>query len=178
MSKIILITGGARSGKSRFAEELARKSGKSVAYLATAEALDQEMTERIAKHKSQRPSHWLTLEEPIQIDRSIAALNGNADLILLDCLTLWVSNLIHQKPDYCAQEVEQAGRNLIIQSMQTVRKNNKTLIFVSNEVGMGIIPDNPLNRVFSDMTGRINQIVSAEADEVYFMVSGIPLKVK
>jgi adenosylcobinamide kinase/adenosylcobinamide-phosphate guanylyltransferase len=174
MSKIIFITGGARSGKSRFAEETAGKISDKVAYLATAEALDEEMKARIDHHKNRRPKTWLTLEEPVEVHKAIQNLNGSADVILFDCLTLWTSNLIHKFP----KNAEYRALEMLEACFLKVKNSNQSLILVSNEVGMGIIPDNPLNRMFADVQGRINQFVSREAGEVYLMVAGIPVKVK
>jgi len=174
VSKIILITGGARSGKSRFAEELAQKKSDSVVYLATAEALDDEMRKRIYHHQARRPKSWKTVEEPIEIFQAVKNLNGSAHVILLDCLTLWISNLIHQN----SEGVECRAIDMLEASFLKIKNSGQTLILVSNEVGMGLISENALGRLFTDLTGRINQFVSREADEVYFMVSGIPLKVK
>ncbi len=174
MSKIIFITGGARSGKSRFAEEAAGKISGKVVYLATAEALDDEMKERIRHHKSRRPASWQTIEEPIEVHRAIQSLNGKADVILFDCLTLWISNLIHQFP----KNAESRALEMLEDCFLKMKNSCQASILVSNEVGMGIIPDNPLNRMFADIQGRINQFVSREADEVYLMVAGIPVKVK
>ena len=174
MSKIIFVTGGARSGKSRFAEEYAKKVPGQVAYLATAEALDEEMKERIEHHRGRRPKSWLTVEEPLDLAQAVKTLNGSCQVILLDCLTLWISNLIHQE----ASGVECRALEMLEACFLNSRESGKNLILVSNEVGMGIIPDHPLNRVFSDITGRVNQFVSSQADEVYFMISWIPMKVK
>ena len=168
MSKIILVTGGARSGKSKFAEELAERLSQKVAYIATAEALDEEMKLRIQKHRERRPANWLTVEEPIELAKAVGNLNGAAEVILIDCLTLWLSNAV------CRGRACPAPTDLF----NHIRQHDQTLILVSNEVGMGIVPDNAMARQFQDEAGRLNQLAAKEADEVYFMVSGIPMKVK
>lgn len=174
MSKIIFVTGGSRSGKSQFAEKMARDISNQVVYLATAQALDEEMKIRIEHHQARRPPDWQTLEEPLAIDQKVAGLNGKTSVILLDCLTLWISNWMHQE----SRDIESRCQGILTQVFQTVRSRDYSLILVSNEVGMGIVPDLPLTRSFSDIAGRLNQFASSEADEVYFMVSGIPMKLK
>lgn len=174
MSKIVFVTGGARSGKSRFAEEYAKKISDSVCYLATAEALDEEMKERICHHQERRPQNWKTVEEPLEVHTAIQSLNGSAKVILLDCLTLWMSNLLHKHPS----DAECRVQDMLEASFIKIRNSGQTLILISNEIGMGVIPDNPLSRQFADISGRVNQFCSREADEVYFLVSGIPMKVK
>ncbi|MBI4397675.1 MAG: bifunctional adenosylcobinamide kinase/adenosylcobinamide-phosphate guanylyltransferase [Candidatus Omnitrophica bacterium] len=174
MSKIIFITGGARSGKSRFAEELAAKISSKVLYLATAQARDEEMKLRISRHRERRPHFWQTVEEPLEVHTVLENLNGSSDLVLLDCLTLWLSNLLHQfqgRSQLRAQERLEAA-------FKSIREKKKTLIVVSNEVGMGLVPDNALARAFSDLQGRVNQFVASKADEMYFLVAGVPVRVK
>ena len=170
--KIIFITGGARSGKSRFAEELAREFPGPKAYLATAQALDEEMAERIRRHRNNRPPDWQTLEEPLKVPESIAAEGDRFDLILLDCLTLWVSNLM--MAEWKEQEILGEGDGLV----QACRRAKSSIILVGNEVGMGIVPDNAQARMFRDLSGLIQQKVAREADEVYFLVSGIAQRIK
>ncbi len=170
--KIIFITGGARSGKSYFAQELARKFPGLKAYLATAQALDEEMAERIRRHQKNRPEDWQTLEEPLEVPECIEGHGDYFGLILLDCLTLWISNLIMagwNEP----RILEEADRLLNV-----CQKVNCSLILVGNEVGMGIVPDNPQARLFRDLSGLIQQKVARRADEVFFMVSGLAQKIK
>ncbi len=171
MKKIIFITGGARSGKSRYAEELARQFSGPKAYLATAQALDEEMAERIRRHRANRPQEWQTLEEPIEVVGCIEE-GDRFHLILLDCLTLWVSNLMVAGWDE-ARILEEGNRLL-----DACRQVKGSLILVGNEVGMGIVPENAQARLFRDLSGLIQQKVAREADEVYFMVSGLALKMK
>ena len=170
--KIILITGGARSGKSRFAEELARQFPGSKAYLATAQALDEEMAERIRRHQNNRAADWQTLEEPLEVPDCLEAEGNRFDLILLDCLTLWVSNLMMAERK--EQEILGEGDRLI----QACQRAKGSIILVGNEVGLGIVPDNPPARMFRDLSGLIQQKVAREADEVYFLVSGIAQRIK
>ena len=170
--KNIFITGGARSGKSRFAEELSRQVSGPKAYLATAQALDEEMAERIRRHRENRSADWHTLEEPIKAAGCIQKEGDRFNLILLDCLTLWVSNLLMAGWDE-ARILEEGSRLL-----EACRQARCSLILVGNEVGMGIVPENAQARLFRDVSGFIQQKVARDADEVYFMVSGLPVKIK
>ena len=171
MGKIILILGGARSGKSTYALSLAKKH-KKVAFVATCQGLDKEMQERIRLHKKTRPSHWKTFEESKNLTPLLMSLENNFDCIIIDCLTLLVSNLIlnRHKEDEILKKIEAMLVNL---------KNKKAkAILVSNEVGLGLVPANKLGRGFRDISGKVNQLVAKEANEVFFTVSGIPLRVK
>jgi adenosylcobinamide kinase/adenosylcobinamide-phosphate guanylyltransferase len=170
--RIIFITGGARSGKSRFAEELARQFQGSRAYLATAQALDEEMAERISRHQKNRAADWQTLEEPLNAPDRIEAEGNRFDLILLDCLTLWVSNLMMAGRK--EEEILGEGDRLV----QACRRIRGSIMLVGNEVGLGIVPDNAQARMFRDLSGLIQQKVAREADEVYFLVSGIAQRIK
>ncbi len=171
MSKIIFILGGARSGKSSFALELAKKH-KRVAFIATCQALDCEMAKRIKLHKKSRPRHWDTLEEPKDIEAILNKISDKYDCIIIDCLTLLISNLILS--GLTKKSIEEKINKL----MFALKKINCRVIVVSNEVGLGIVPDNKLARDFRDISGRINQVVAKEADRVIFMVSGLPVKIK
>jgi adenosyl cobinamide kinase/adenosyl cobinamide phosphate guanylyltransferase len=170
--KIIFITGGARSGKSHFAQELARQFPGPKAYFATAQALDEEMGERIRRHRENRPPDWQTLEEPLKVPACLEARGDHFSLILLDCLTLWISNLMTAGWDEPGI-LEEADHLL-----QACRRAKSSLIVVGNEVGLGIVPDNPQARIFRDLSGLIQQKVAREADQVFFMVSGLPQKIK
>ena len=163
---VILIGGGSRSGKSRYALELARQRGARPIFLATAQALDGEMAERIRKHREERGDGFVTLEEPLELAAALRAL-PDCDAVVVDCLTLWVSNLML------------AGRGIPTEELiAAARATAATVVFVSNEVGCGIVPENALARQFRDLAGALNQRVAAAADEVYWMVFGIPVKVK
>lgn len=177
-SELIFILGGARSGKSGFALKLAESIKGKRLYIATAEALDYEMAKRIKKHKKERGNNWSTIEEPINIS-DVIKKNKGCDVILLDCLTLWVSNLMHREARSKGQGAR-GGRTLqkITDLISACKKAKASIIIVSNEVGLGIVPDNPLARQFRDIAGFANQKIADAAGEVYFMVSGIPLKIK
>ncbi len=172
MSRIIFITGGARSGKSRLAEKLAEGFGAPLCYIATGEAGDAEMTSRIAAHKERRGGKWETVEEPLGLSEAVRASDGRFQAVLVDCVTLWLTNLLltHDNAEKALDEVR---------ALASLLPGLKTpLILVSNEVGMGIVPENALARTFRDLAGRANEILAAAADEVYVTISGIPLKLK
>lgn len=168
--KIIFILGGARSGKSAFAlKEATRVSGKK-AYIATAEVLDEEMRQRIEEHKRKRNDEWVTYEEPIRIDNIIKGIENRYSVIVIDCMTLWLSNLMHN-----GLNIEDEIKHLI---SSLVAHNLSLLYVVSNEVGMDIVPDNELGRRFRDMAGILNQMIAEISNEVYFVMAGIPMKIK
>lgn len=169
--EIVLITGGARSGKSRYAEERAARSGTKLLYLATGEPGDEEMARRIAEHRKRRGERWMTVEEPLEVGRALAAHQGKVDCALVDCLTLWISNLLIQRGEERAQESVQ-------DLVQSLPQNNFHIFLVTNEVGWGIVPDNPLARKFRDIAGWANQKIAAVATEVVLVVAGIPMVVK
>jgi len=166
---IVLIGGGARSGKSRHALEVARKRGSRLVFLATAQAFDEEMVARVAKHRAERGADFSTIEEPLEIAEVIRK-TADADAIVLDCLTLWLSNIMLT----FGRDVDSEIENLI----QAAQATSTAVIAVTNEVGCGIVPDNTLSRDFRDHGGVLNQRVAAVADEVYWMVFGQPLRVK
>jgi len=168
-SKITFIIGGARSGKSAFALNEANKIKGQKAYIATAQALDEEMRERVEKHKKQRGSEWDTYEEPVDVGSLIKNIHGKYDVVVLDCLTLWLSNLM------CSGNDVEKGIESLCSSLSTV---HCSLFTVSNEVGLGIVPDNELARKFRDFAGILNQKVAGIADDVYLVTAGIPIKVK
>ena len=172
MGKITLILGGARSGKSQFALKLAQKTARSVVFIATATVSDREMRRRIKLHRKNRPSYWKTIEEPKKLSFLVKRISKKTDLIIIDCMTIFISNLILEgKSDYSIQ-------NEVNSALRTIRKSGFNSLIVSNEVGMGIVPDNPLARRFRDLAGKINQSIAAASDEAYLMVSGLPLKLK
>lgn len=177
--KLILITGGVRSGKSSFAESLAMKIGGEIAYIATAQALDEEMTRRIAAHRQMRPKTWKTYEEAYQVERVIREIGYNVDVILIDCLTLLVSNLISDIKEGTSQlEMSTKIREKIEIIIREALQCEASVIIVSNEVGMGLVPTNPLGRFFRDTLGQVNQTIALNADQVYLLVAGIPLLLK
>lgn len=166
---IVLVLGGARSGKSAYAEALVTGSGLAPVYIAAGEPGDAEMAERIAHHRARRGTGWRTVEEPQALE---AALTGNAaegSGVLVDCLTLWLSNLMHADAD-----IEGRTRSLC----GVARGLPGLVVFVSNEVGLGLVPDNPLGRRFRDAQGRLNQAVAAIATRVVFVAAGLPLALK
>jgi adenosylcobinamide kinase/adenosylcobinamide-phosphate guanylyltransferase len=165
--QVTLALGGARSGKSRFAEELAERSGPLRTYIATAEAFDGEMQSRIDKHRARRGEGWQTIEAPLALSETLAACGS--PVVLVDCLTLWISNLMFRDRDV-ASEI-----NLLCAALERASGH---VILVSNEVGMGIVPENALSRGFRDMQGLANQKVAAVADAVYFVAAGLPLTLK
>jgi adenosylcobinamide kinase / adenosylcobinamide-phosphate guanylyltransferase len=178
MGKIILVTGGCRSGKSQFALQLAEAAGDSRLYLATAPVLDPEMEERIARHRAERATrHWETCEEQLNL---VQALQNNPayQVVLCDCLTLWINNQMYQAEQKGKLLKEEAVALAARQVLEEARNHPGTVVFVTNEVGLGIVPGDALSRRFRDLAGRCNQVMAAAADEVYFMVSGIPQKIK
>lgn len=173
--KIHLVTGGARSGKSRYAEQLASKlGGEDVTYLATAEALDDEMAARIEQHRAQRSARWRTVEAP----RDLAAVLRQIQtrVVLLDCLTLLASNVFSAAPDFAAAADALASE--IGSLFQAAAERAGDLIVVTNEIGSGIVPDNALARAFGDALGDINQRIARSADSVTLLVSGMPVSLK
>ncbi len=170
MGRLIFITGGARSGKSAFAQKSANRLSKKVTYIATAQAKDKEMEVRIKIHRKNRPAHWKTIEKEKNITEVLSRIAEKNEVILLDCLTLLISNLLLSGKKDVLKKIRQL--------VNKIREIKATVLIVSNEVGMGIVPDNKLARRFRDIAGRANQIVAQAADEVYLVVSGIPVKVK
>ena len=189
--ELIFVLGGARSGKSAFAERLAAlrqaQEGGRVLYVATAEALDADMERRIANHRRQRPPEWDTLEEPVKLPDVLPSALEGYDTCLLDCLTLWVSNMLlsmegcpHPNPPpegegvAAEQEILASAQRL----MEVYEKSPATWIVVSNEVGLGVVPPSRLGAAYRDALGRVNQAVADRADKVYFMVAGLALEMK
>lgn len=172
MGKIVFVTGGVRSGKSKFAADLAAKAGKNVVFMATCEPRDAEMRRRIRLHVEARPKNWKTIEEPRSVATEIAKLPAKTDAILLDCLTLLVTNLLLAGSNEA--EILEEMRKIIENS----KKYSKKSVFISNEVGMGIVPENKLARDFRDISGKVNQLFASKSSEAYLLVSGIPVKLK
>lgn len=168
MGKSILITGGARSGKSRIAEDWVTQMGDASVYIATAQAFDAEMTARIAAHQARRGAEWTTVQEPLDLVGALMQSDG-AGPRLVDCLTLWLSNLMHAKRDWPTEAEALAA---------CITTQTTPVVFVTNEVGGGIVPENALARAFRDASGEVNQMIAAAVDEVYLAVSGYPLQVK
>lgn len=178
----ILILGGARSGKSRLAQNIAAKLGKKVLFVATGEPLDEEMTSRIEEHKRTRSKDWQTLEIGIKVGQRLKEQIDDAEVVLLDCLTLLISNVI-------LSEVKNLGKINFAEAEKHVMAEMKDLIecigeykgnfiVVSNEVGLGLVPESKLGRIYRDLLGKANQLLAQHASEVYFMAAGIPVKIK
>lgn len=189
MGEITFLLGGARSGKSSYAVDLAKSCHGHVVYLATGVPCDEEMKERIEKHKNARPDSWETIEEPLYVEGILKKLGESAqaempvpptELVLLDCLSFLVSNLLlhHQNREKKDSQIEDAVLTHISDVVSIAREIRPRMIIVSNEVGMGVVPDAPLGRLFRDVLGRANQIVADRSNEVLFFVAGLPIRVK
>lgn len=173
--ELVFILGGARSGKSDLAERLA-KEGEHVLFVATAQAGDADMARRIETHQASRPDEWITLEEPIDLEDALRPITSGYDTVLVDCLTLWVSNLILK------HEGDPNAESLILDNAKSLLslydESDARWIVVSNEVGQGIVPPYELGRVYRDALGRVNQLFAAKADNAYFMVAGLAMDLK
>jgi adenosylcobinamide kinase / adenosylcobinamide-phosphate guanylyltransferase len=169
---VILVLGGVRSGKSRYAQQLAARGGR-VALIATAEGRDEDMRQRIAHHRKERPASWTTIEAPIDLPGALNECGASFETIVVDCLTLWASNLL---------EREQGNLERVFQQTESLADSlhrcAASVVLVSNEVGSGIVPDNELGRVYRDVLGVINQRIAAVADEVVLLVAGCPVSIK
>ncbi|EQB07011.1 hypothetical protein L288_10250 [Sphingobium quisquiliarum P25] len=165
----LLVLGGARSGKSRYAQGRCEAISGQLAYIATAQAYDHEMADRIARHRADRGERWLTIEAPLELPDAIRASAGTAGAILVDCLTLWLSNMLLANEDIAAWSAELA---------KAVRSCTVPLVLVANEVGLSIVPDNALARRFRDEAGWLNQQIAAVCDEAVFVAAGLPLTLK
>jgi adenosylcobinamide kinase/adenosylcobinamide-phosphate guanylyltransferase len=173
VKQTILVIGGCKSGKSRHALELSEKISKTKRiFIATSVPLDDEMTKRIDRHKQQRDKSWETVEAPIELSAAIHAANKKGNVILIDCLTLWINNLLmkNKNPDGINQYVDEL--------IYSIKETKGSIILVSNEVGAGIVPENSLARQFRDLAGLTNQKIAQCADRVIWMVAGIPVSIK
>lgn len=170
--RVIFVTGGCRSGKSQFALDYANRHFQRKLYLATCEPLDEEMVRRIEHHKLRRGSDWQTVEEPLKIAEAIQQHGNDAEVILLDCVTLWLSNLLMRKQE------DREIMNEVDKFIDTIKPAQSSCVIVSNEVGMGLVPIEPLGRRFRDLSGMANQRIAEVAQTVVFMVSGIPIFLK
>lgn len=185
MSKIVLVTGGARSGKSSFAEQLCISKNNSTAYIATSIPFDDEMKDRVKKHKQSRPRNWKTYEIYKDIYSIIEEISKNHKVVILDCITLMINNLIFTYEidiDNASQEkinnLELYIKQQINKLIEEIRKTSLYFVFVTNELGMAVVPGNKLSRVYTDIVGRINQQIAKQSNEVYFVISSIPMKIK
>ena len=179
MGRLILVLGGARGGKSTFAQQLAQKlGGTQVLYVATAKAGDEEMRQRIEKHQQERPANWRTLEAQRNVGQAILDHVGKVRVILVDCITVLVSNLLMDVEDASTAEAEDKVMAEIQELADCVEAAPGSFIVVSNEVGMGLVPPYPLGRAYRDLLGRTNQVLAQKADKVYLLVAGIPMLIK
>lgn len=178
MANIILITGGSRSGKSSHALKLAEDLPGPRAFIATCPPIDEEMAERIRKHQQSRDAElWETIEEPINLAGTLRALTGYKTM-LVDCLTLWLNNMMCECLEYGHNLTETEAADCCRQLLDACAKLDGTVILVTNEVGMGIVPENPMARRFRDLAGRCNQIIASEANTVIMMACGLPIRLK
>ncbi|CAN7280427.1 bifunctional adenosylcobalamin biosynthesis protein CobP [Brucella sp. NBRC 12952] len=168
-AKITFVLGGARSGKSSFAEKLVEDSGLQPVYLATGRAFDKEMESRISIHRDRRGREWQTVEEPLDLVGALEKHAGHDRFVLVDCLTLWITNLMMAEQNIAAET------ETLIAALSPL---SGPVVFVSNEVGLGIVPENQMAREFRDHAGFLHQAVASVADEVYFLAAGLPLKMK
>jgi len=195
MSQFTLITGGARSGKSSFAELLAAQAKCPVTYIATAQIWDTEMAIRVKKHQEQRPSSWQLIEEPMNIRDTLTQLKNEDGVILLDCVTLWLTNMLlagqadqpqtdqgtpseSQTSSHIYKQVEPQILTKVQEVAQLAQEIKPKVIFVTNEVGQGIVPENPMARAYRDLAGRSNQILARKAEQVYMVIAGYPIGLK
>ena len=182
-STIILCSGGARSGKSEFAEQLALSLKGRKAYVATGQAFDDEMKDRIKKHQLRRGKEWITFEIPLYLHKNWEQIKNVSDVILIDCLTMFTSNHVFAHGDINTQEDSNRIESIILEELRLLlqeinNSNDKTVIFVTNEIGLGIVPENKLARYFRDITGRVNREVASAANKMYLTISGITIELK
>jgi adenosylcobinamide kinase/adenosylcobinamide-phosphate guanylyltransferase len=177
--KNILIIGGARSGKSRFALEFALKLGESVLFVATAVAGDEEMRQRIEEHKRARSSAWSTLEVTTHVGSQISQQIGGAQVVIVDCITLLVNNVLSQySPRTGVSVIAQKVTSEINELVDCINHTDASFIIVTNEVGTGLVPTNRTGRLYRDLLGKVNQLLAQQVDEVYLMVAGLPVQIK
>ena len=182
-STIILCSGGARSGKSEFAEQLALSLKGRKAYVATGQAFDDEMKDRIKKHELRRGKEWITFEIPLHLHKNWEQIKNVSDVILIDCLTMFTSNHVFAHGDINTQEDFNRIESIILEELRLLlqeinNSNDKTVIFVTNEIGLGIVPENKLARYFRDITGRVNREVASAANKMYLTISGVTIELK
>lgn len=181
--KTILITGGARSGKSYFAQELARKSGKKVLFVATAEAGDEEMRQRVKEHRRSRPPGWSTLEVTTNVGNQILKKAGGAEMVIVDCITMLVNNIFNHLADRTVEQIDTARAEQEVTReigglIDCFKRLDAVFIVVTNEIGLGLVPANPIDRLYRDLLGKANHLLAEQVDEVYLMVAGLPVRIK
>lgn len=177
-SRLIFVSGGSRSGKSHYAEMRAAKLSGQRTYIATCPIIDDEMRQRIAKHRQERSGQgWMTVEEPVELIQALRNCHESS-VVLVDCLTLWINNLLYHAESRQETVCEEDVADLCRQVAEVGREGERTIIFVTNELGMGLVPADKTSRLYRDLVGRCNQTLAALADEVVFVVSGHPLILK
>lgn len=177
--KLIFVLGGARSGKSTYAQRFAEQHGGNVLFVATAQAFDGEMAQRIARHQVERPAHWQTLEASLHVGDAITHAGGRHDLVVVDCLTLLASSVLLALPEECTPD--EANRAVVAEAEALLAAHQNSLatwLVVSNEVGMGVVPPSRLGRFYRDALGYANQHIARAADEVLLLVAGLPWRLK
>nr|WP_312985637.1 bifunctional adenosylcobinamide kinase/adenosylcobinamide-phosphate guanylyltransferase [Clostridioides sp.] len=184
-NKIVLVTGGSRSGKSCLAESLCSGQNNSTAYIATSIPFDEEMADRVKKHREQRSSEWDTYEIYKDVHKEIQIIGSKYRTVILDCITLLVNNLMFDYSldieNMSTDEIDKMKEYIydqIEKLMAEIRNTDLYFVFVTNELGMGVMPDNKLSRIYTDIAGKVNQYIAKMSDEVFFVVSGIPMKIK
>lgn len=184
MGKVIVVTGGSRSGKSEYAEEIAKAQGEGVAYIATGVITDDEMRKRVDLHVVRRPKEWVTIEAYKNLDTKLEATKESVNTVLLDCVSVMTTNFMFDKDvfdnpdDKSEHDILEDLLNEISKLIGCCKKKDYNLIVVCSEVGMGIVPESKVTRIFRDLNGKANQYIAKKADEVYMCVSGIPLRIK
>lgn len=186
MKNIVLITGGSRSGKSTYAEEIAKESKLGVLYIATSIPFDDEMKDRVKKHKERRPDTWYTFEGYKNLKQVFYNKEMQFDTILLDCITIMVTNLMFEQAgdnfdELDNEDIDRIEKEILYEVsdfLNEAEKSSKTIILVTNEIGCGIVPEYKMSRVFRDIAGKVNQYIAARAEDVYMVVCGIPIKIK
>ncbi len=180
-ARLVLVTGGARSGKSSFAERYVAAHGERIAYIATAQIFDDEMRYRVKLHRARRPAAWQTYEAPFDAENAIAEAAKTHDALLFDCLTVYLSNLLCQLPEEQLKDedaVYKLAQDAAQKLISAAQASGALCVFVTNEVGAGIVPENALARLYRDIAGLTNQAFARAAEEVYLTVSGIPVELK
>ena len=179
MGKIILVTGGARSGKSTFAEQYVAKKGKKIGYIATSQICDDEMEFRVKLHQKRRPQDWTTFEAAFDAHTVLAEQGKNYDMFLFDCMTIYISNILSHVHDIGAfDQIYELVTGKLNELIMAIKNSDATVVIVTNEVGAGIVPENKLARIYRDLAGLSNQILAQAAEDVYLVVAGMPVNLK
>ncbi len=179
MGKIILVTGGARSGKSTFAERYVAKYGNKIGYIATAQIYDEEMEYRVQLHQNRRPKEWATFESPFDAQNIVLEQGNSYDMFLFDCMTIYISNILSKVDDLAEfDKIYELVVGKVNELIKAIRESSTTVVIVTNEVGAGIVPENKLARIYRDLSGLANQMLAEAAEDVYLVVSGMPVNIK